>query len=389
MTDVLPAELASTLLETLPEALIVVDSTGTVVVSNRRARDLGAPAAPMPVAEWASRCEQLYPEDEATLLTPRDLPLDEVLEGTETEDRELVLQTGDDRCVYSVSATPLRDARGDVRAAAVAIHDVTSRAALSTAVRLQSAIATHIGSGIGLVRAEDGRIVFANDAWEQMLRYEPGTLVGVHISQVTSLPRDQAPEHRAHEIDQNLSGGGFWKGEARNVRSDGTSLWCAATLSGFDHAEHGRTWILVQTDMTKQKAAEDALRVVEERFRGVFEHAPVGIAIVGNDTRLLNANRVLAEITGYSREELPGRSLTDMTHPDDVALDTELARQAFSGEIERYRINKRFVTKDGDVVPVALTATYVRDLADRPLHTIAIVEPLTMGRLSALLVKRD
>jgi PAS domain S-box-containing protein len=312
-----------------------------------------------------------------------------VLAGAETEDRELVLRRGHDRCVYSVSATPLRDARGDVRAAAIAIHDVTSRAALSAAVRLQSAIATHIGSGIGLVRAEDGRIVFANDAWERMLRYDPGKLVGVHISQVTALPRGQAPDHRANEIDRTLAGGGVWKGEVRNVRGDGTSLWCAATLSEFDHEEHGRTWILVQTDTTKQKAAEDALRMVEERFRGVFEHAPVGIAIVGNDTRLLNANVVLAEITGYSRDELLGRSLTDLTHPDDVALDAELAGQAFSGEIERYRINKRLVTKDGDVVPVALTATYVRDLADRPLHTIAIVERLTMGPLSALLVKRD
>ncbi|HKP89241.1 MAG TPA: PAS domain S-box protein [Thermoleophilaceae bacterium] len=389
ITDALPVELMPSLLETLPEALIVVDGAGKIIVSNRRARELGAPAASMLVAEWAARSEQLYADDEGTVLTPRDLPLEEALAGTESEDRELVLLRGGSRCVYSVSATPLRDTRGNVRAAVVALHDVTSLANLGTRIRLQSAIATHIGSGIGLVRAEDGRIVYANEAWERMLRYDAGKLVGAHISQVAVLPRDEAPDHRAHEIDQTLSGGGTWKGEIRNVRQDGTSLWCAATLSALDHPEHGPVWILVQTDMTKQKAAEDALRVVEERFRGVFEHAPVGIAIVGTDMRLLNANRVLAEITGYTREELLGRSLTDLTHHDDVALDAELAAQAFGGEIERYRINKRFVTKDGDVVPVALTATYVRDLADRPLHSIAIVEPLTMGRLSALPVKRD
>ena len=67
----------------------------------------------------------------------------------------------------------------------------------------------------------------------------------------------------------------------------------------------------------------------------------------------------------------------------------DLRRQQVVIEIERYRINKRFITKEGDEIPVALTATYVRDLADRPLHTIAIVELIDLLPPAPSYVKRD
>lgn len=373
--DLLAAHLEGSILEELPDALVVVDATRTIVVSNRLAREAGVPRADTPVDDW-SAAGHADTEDGIGTLAPASLPLADALAGRAVHEREIAIQREGARTVLSVSARPLHDAGGAVVGAMLVMHDVTARADLGDRVLFQSAIATHLGSGLGVVRVEDGRIVHASDTWERMLGYDHGELVGAHISAVTAPPAGQAPDARAREIARAVEHGGVWKSEMRNVRKDGTRFWCAATVAPFDHAEHGATWIVVQTDISEQKTVEHALRTAEERFRRVFEHAPVGIAVVANDLRLIDANLVLSEITGYPRDELLGRTLADVTHPDDVALDAELANKAFSGEVERYRINKRFLTKEGDLVPVAITATYVRDLADRPLHTIAIVEPL-------------
>jgi PAS domain S-box-containing protein len=98
------------------------------------------------------------------------------------------------------------------------------------------------------------------------------------------------------------------------------------------------------------------------------------MAMVGNDMLIVDANRVFCELTGYSRAELVGKPFSDVEHPDDVALDAELAAKTFRGEIPRYRVEKRYVTKQGSVVPVVLRGTVVRGLDGRVLYGIAVVE---------------
>jgi PAS domain S-box-containing protein len=61
---------------------------------------------------------------------------------------------------------------------------------------------------------------------------------------------------------------------------------------------------VVFRDVTRQKRAEEALRESEERFRGTFENAAVGIGHVDFEGRWLRVNQKYCEIVGYSREEL-------------------------------------------------------------------------------------
>jgi PAS domain S-box-containing protein len=152
------------------------------------------------------------------------------------------------------------------------------------------------------------------------------------------------------------------------VRKDGTRFWSTARISPLEHPRYGTLWVSLHTDATEQGAPD------HERFRAVFEEAPVGMAMVGNDMLIVDANRVFCELTGYSRAELVGKPFSDVEHPDDVALDAELAAKTFRGEIPRYRVEKRYVTKQGSVVPVVLRGTVVRGLDGRVLYGIAVVE---------------
>ncbi len=136
-------------------------------------------------------------------------------------------------------------------------------------------------------------------------------------------------------------------------------------------------WPEVEADarLERHRSAE-ALRASEERFRAIFEAAPVGIAECDASGRYLQANERFREITGFSEAELLATTVREVTHPDDLAIELELVRRLVEGETERCSMEKRYVRKDGTVRWVQLTFSVVRR-PERGAHTfIAIVEDL-------------
>jgi PAS domain S-box-containing protein len=88
----------------------------------------------------------------------------------------------------------------------------------------------------------------------------------------------------------------------------------------------------------------------------------------------MDANRRLCELVGWRRDELVGRPVSTIVHPDDHDVDTEPASRVFNGQVPRYRVQKRYVTKAGEVVPAALSATVLRAPDGRPLYWINMIE---------------
>jgi PAS domain S-box-containing protein len=109
----------------------------------------------------------------------------------------------------------------------------------------------------------------------------------------------------------------------------------------------------------------------------VFEDGPLGMAIVDRDLRLTSVNKALGAMLGYEDHELIGNSLLAITHPDDAWSDLQQTRQALRGEIAGYQVEKRYLAKDGSVVPVSLTGTVVRDARGDVLYGLHIIEDIT------------
>ncbi len=119
------------------------------------------------------------------------------------------------------------------------------------------------------------------------------------------------------------------------------------------------------------------LRESESRFREAFERAPIGKGLVALDGRWLRVNRALCEITGYSEDELLHATMRQLTHPEDLGADLELAQRLAAGEIASYQAEKRYVRKDGRTVWVLLNESVIRDADDLPLYFIAQVLDIT------------
>lgn len=126
-----------------------------------------------------------------------------------------------------------------------------------------------------------------------------------------------------------------------------------------------------------QDGTTTKLRVTEGHLRLAFENAPIGMAVVDLDYRFRRVNSALCDALGYTAEELLELKFVDITHADDIARDTSLADKLFRGEIPSYRIEKRFVKKDGAVAWLDVTALMIRDDNGNPLYGLGMVENIT------------
>ena len=119
---------------------------------------------------------------------------------------------------------------------------------LDDVLRLDSEILANMMEGVHLTRADDGVIVYTNPRFDSMFGYDPGELVGKHVSIVNALG-DKSPEAVANEIIKSLKQAGEWHGEVHNLRKDGVSFWCYANVSKFKHPQYGEVWISVNQDI--------------------------------------------------------------------------------------------------------------------------------------------
>jgi PAS domain S-box-containing protein len=111
-----------------------------------------------------------------------------------------------------------------------------------------------------------------------------------------------------------------------------------------------------------------------------FEQAAIGIAHLTLGEEWISVNQRYCEITGYRREEILQLKLDALTHPDDVPASREFLTRIRSGELPEYKMEKRYIRKDGAVIWVHLTVSIVRASTGDPLYLVAFIEDITQRR---------
>ena len=108
-----------------------------------------------------------------------------------------------------------------------------------------------------------------------------------------------------------------------------------------------------------------------------WEHSPVGMALADLDGRLMLVNRAFAEMLGRSVEELLTLRFPELTHPEDVTAALDHFRRAAAGELDSYRLRKRYLHVDGHPVWVELAVGLVRGPDGRPRHVVSQILDVT------------
>jgi len=134
------------------------------------------------------------------------------------------------------------------------------------------------------------------------------------------------------------------------------------------------------------REAEEALRESEERFRSAFDHAAIGMALVGLDGRWLRVNPALCEILGYSKSELLATTYQAMSSDKPLCVyasqnnQFQFARnikQLLSGEIRSFQLEKSYYHKLGHIIWILMNVSLVRDAQGVSSYFVAQIQDIT------------
>ena len=88
----------------------------------------------------------------------------------------------------------------------------------------------------------------------------------------------------------------------------------------------------------------------------------------------------MRRLFGYTAEELQNTAIASLIHPEDLGIDAQPFRQLLTGEIDSFRVEKRFVRKDGSVFWGRLTDSLARRADGAPQMVIGIIEDISEER---------
>ena len=221
----------------------------------------------------------------------------------------------------------------------------------------------------------DGACDYFSTQWTEHTGVSESELLGSRWL-ATLHPDDREPTRRLWT--DSVAGRGPYDVEYRVRRRDGVYRWFKTRGTPLRDSK-GKIvkWFGTCTDITDLRDAKEALRASEERFRGTFENAAVGIAHRNATGRFLRVNEKFCTIVGYSREELLQKTMRDITYPDDQAVSIDAFTALWQGKSPTFGLEKRYVRKDGSVVWGELFASLQRDAAGNPAYDIGIINDIS------------
>jgi diguanylate cyclase (GGDEF)-like protein/PAS domain S-box-containing protein len=231
-------------------------------------------------------------------------------------------------------------------------RDVTERRQAEEALRQSEEKYREILAGIaeGYYEVDlDGRLTFFNDALCGILGYRPEEMHG--RSHRRFIDRRSARE--IYRLFRGVYATGQPVGyvDWRILRKGGVTRYVSASVSLIRDATGAPVGFRgVVIDVTERRAAEEALRESEERYRHLVELSPDGIAI-HREGRLVFCNPAGARMLGYQVDEVLGKLAIDFVHPASRQFAAERMRNILVGKAVPF-IEEKFVRSDGTTLEV-------------------------------------
>jgi PAS domain S-box-containing protein len=119
----------------------------------------------------------------------------------------------------------------------------------------------------------------------------------------------------------------------------------------------------------------------EIKFKTIFDQAPVGIALINNDTGdFLEVNKKFCELVGFSEQEMKSKNYQSITHPKDLITTEISVNELKEGKVNSFALKKRYITKSGATVWVNLIVSSLSKTNEKSNTNISIVEDITLQK---------
>lgn len=148
-----------------------------------------------------------------------------------------------------------------------------------------------------------------------------------------------------------------------------------------DGLDEGPVTIVTIMDTSGLREAAEAISRSDAQFRKAMENAPIGMALVDLEWRLMEVNRAFAEMMGSTVAALRGVPFSSLSHPQDLHAERDQLGRLYEGHSSRFNIEKRYVRTDGNVVWAVLDVGLVRHAGGAPDHYVVQVRDSTDDRM--------
>lgn len=299
----------STLLNAMPDPIVVVDSKGNILAINDRMEAKIGYEREKLLGTSVLEVKNVTAETKNALAEN----LAKRMKGLHVAPYEIEISRKDgEKLPFEVNAKRIKYA--NKAASLVVLRDITERRKAEEALRKSEEkyrmVAENALQGIVITRH---RILYANGAFTKILGYTAEELLSLSPEEVKDMVHPQDRGLVWSRFRDRLAGKPApQRYECRGIRKDGTVVW----LEMFAHRilYDGKPAVHAAViDITDRRKAEKSLRKSEEKFRNIFENANDCIVSLDRGGKILDVNRKTREVFGGSKEEVVGKHFSDIT----------------------------------------------------------------------------
>lgn len=272
---------------------------------------------------------------------------------------------------------PVLDADGVIANFIAIKHDVTERRAREEAHAFLASIVEGCEDAI-VATTLVGEILTWNRGAETLFGYSAEKAVGQNVEMIVPLDRRSTAALLLVQMAQGQSISNY---EGICQSAGGRRVHVAIT--GFPIRNAVGEVVAATTilhDITVRHEAEEALRDSEQRLREIFENAPVGMYLAGEEGCFTQVNAAFCRMLGYGEQELLTKSWPELFHPDDLAAALDRRQQLWAGQVDRTATEARYLHRDGSIVWSHIRVTLVKDEEGRPRYDVVHVTDITERR---------
>lgn len=226
---------------------------------------------------------------------------------------------------------------------------------------------------------EGGRFVDCNEATVKMLKYKnKKELLNVHPSQLS--PEFQPDGKSSYQKADKMMSIAYQKGSHRfewdHKRANGEVFPVEVLLTAVPIGEENFLHV-VWRDITQRKNTEKAVKESEEKFRNLYKNTPVILHSIDQEGRLISVSNHWLEMMGYSADEVIGVKSTEfLTEASrEYAIKDILPNFYKTGIVNN--VPYEFVTKNGKVIDILLSAISEKDNTGKVIRSMAVLVDVT------------